>query len=231
MPRQPRKAFGGEVYHVMNRGNCRMDIFRKPSDYLAFLELLEEGRRRTGMRILAFCLMPNHWHMVLWPKRDEDLSAFVRWVSTTHVRRWREHRNNVGEGHLYQGRFKNFPIERTEQLYRVLRYVEGNARRAKRAKTAEAWPYGSLYNGEHRPEHRVEITAWPVPRPRNWIASVNRPIKAAELNALRLHVQRNRPLGSDAWVRRSAKRMGLEWTLRDRGRPPKVGKSSREVTK
>ena len=147
MARQPRNAYDGEIYHVINRGNCRMKIFGKPGDYLAFMKLLEEGRQRTGMRILAFCLMPNHWHMVLWPKRAEDLSRFIGWVCTTHVRRWREHRHSVGEGHLYQGRFKSFPIQQGEPLYGVLRYVEGNARRAGLADRAEAWRYGSLYEG------------------------------------------------------------------------------------
>ena len=82
----------------MNRGNGRMKLFEKRADYLTFLELMEEGRQRTGMRILAFCLMPTHWHMVLWPRHDGDLSAFIRWVATTHVRRWREYRQSVGEG-------------------------------------------------------------------------------------------------------------------------------------
>ena len=88
-----------------------MRIFRKPADYPAFMRLMEEARQRTGMRILAFCLMPNHWHMVLWPKKAKDLSAFVGWLSNTHVRRWREGRKSVGDGHLYQGRFKSFPAQ------------------------------------------------------------------------------------------------------------------------
>jgi len=205
----------------MNRGNCRMDIFEKPDDYLAFLKLMEEGRQRTGMRILAFCLMPNHWHMVLWPRQAADLTAFVRWVCTTHVRRWRQHRHNVGEGHLYQGRYKSFPVQRNEHLYRVFRYVEGNARRAGLCEKAQAWPYASLYTGEQEPEHRVVLADWPVPRPGNWAARVNETIEEAELNVLRLHLQRNRPLGSDLWVKRAAGRMDLQWTIRDRGRPPK----------
>ena len=79
MARRARSVVGGEVYHVINRGNCRMQIFRKPEDYLAFMRLMEEGRQRTGMRIVSYCLMPNHWHMVLWPKKAEDLAAFVGW--------------------------------------------------------------------------------------------------------------------------------------------------------
>jgi len=219
MARRARSVAGGEIYHVMNRGNCRMEIFGKPDDYLAFMRVMEEGRKRTGMRILAYCLMPNHWHMVLWPRKAADLATFVGWVSNTHVRRWREHRHKVGEGHLYQGRFKSFPAQASKGLYEVLRYVEGNARRAKLVDRAQDWRYSSLHAGSHRPEDRVELTPWPVARPADWAGRVDEPIEAAELNRLRLHLQRERPYGDAAWTARTVKRMGLEWTMRDRGRP------------
>lgn len=221
MARRKRQAFGGEIYHVMNRGNCRMKIFTKAGDYLAFLKLMEEGRQRVGMGILAYCLMPNHWHMVLQPKRGEDLSAFIGWVCSTHVRRWREHRHNVGEGHLYQGRFKSFPVQSGAPLYRVLKYVEGNARRAKLTERVEDWRYGSLYAGERKPEHRVELTTWPIARPKDWPAKVNELIEREELNRFQLHIQRGRPFGDVDWIIETADRMGLEQTLRDRGRPSK----------
>lgn len=220
MARRARSVYGGEIYHVLNRGNCRMRIFHKRADYLAFMRLLEQGRQRTGIRILAYCLLPNHWHLVLWPRKAADLAAFVGWVSNTHVRRWRQHRHSVGEGHLYQGRFKSLPAQE-KGLHEVLRYVEGNPRRAKLVARAEDWPYSSLYAGEHRPEDRVELTPWPLPRPQDWARRVNEPIAAEELNRLRLHLLRDRPYGDAEWVAAAAKRMGLEWTLRDRGRPPK----------
>jgi putative transposase len=231
MARRARSVTDGEIYHVINRGNCRMPIFGKPADYLAFLRLMEQGRQRTGMRILAFCLMPNHWHMVLWPKRAKDLAAFVGWVSNTHVRRWREHRRSVGQGHLYQGRFKSFPAQSGKGLYEVLRYVEGNARRAKRVEAAELWPYGSLFAGPRRAEDQVTLTPWPVPRPADWAAKVNKPIAAAELNRLRLHLLRDRPYGDPAWTAAAAKRMGLQWTFRDRGRPKKKVQKGRDKEK
>src|SRR5574340_852580 len=108
MARRARNPVDDGIYHVLNRGNGRMDIFKKPEDFAAFVKLLEEGRRRHAMRILGYCLMHNHWHLVLWPRRGTDLSKFIAWVSTTHVRRWRAHRVSAGEGHLYQGRFKGF---------------------------------------------------------------------------------------------------------------------------
>jgi len=227
MARQPRKSRGGEVYHIMNRGNCRMEIFTTDADYLAFVKLLEEGRERFGMRILAYALMPNHWHLVLWPRRDGDLSRFVAWVASTHVRRWRAQRQNVGEGHLYQGRFKSFPAQRDEHLYRVLRYVEGNPRRAKLVRKAERWRWTSLYDGPGEENQTLGTDEWPVRRPADWRKRVNEAIEAAELGRLRLSVVRGRPFGSDAWTRQAARRLGLESSLRDPGRPKKTRKRER----
>src|SRR5437762_1476266 len=130
MPRRPRSPSDGQIYHVLNRGNCRMNLFHKDSDFAAFLKILEEACLRFKMRLLAYCLMHNHWHLVLWPRRGVDLSRFVAWVSSTHVRRWREHRGNVGQGHLYQGRFKSFIVQNDGHLLSVLRYVEANPLRA-----------------------------------------------------------------------------------------------------
>lgn len=133
MPRQPRHTPGGYAYHILNRGVGRMQLFDDEGDYLAFLRVLSEGLQRyPDARLLSYCLMPNHWHLVFWPKRGSDtvLSELMRWVGTTHVRRWHMHRHSAGTGPIYQGRFKSFPIERDKHLLTVCRYVERNALRA-----------------------------------------------------------------------------------------------------
>jgi len=221
MPRRARRIEDNGVYHVLNRGNCRMRIFDKAGDYAAFVKLLEEGRRRTGMRLLAYCLMPNHWHMVVRPRRAADLARFMGWIGTTHVRRWREHRGNSGEGHLYQGRFKDFPVQDDGHLLRVLRYVEGNPLRAQMVQKAETWPWSSLGGRAGAGGVRVVLEPWPVPRPQNWSALVNQLPPAPELERLRASVKRGRPFGEDAWVARTVKRLGLESTIRDPWRPKK----------
>ncbi|MDP9173653.1 MAG: transposase, partial [Planctomycetota bacterium] len=139
MPRQARSAPGGLVYHVINRGNGRRRLFHKPADYAAFQQVMLEAMARTPTRLLGWCLMPNHWHMVLWPREDGELSAFVRWLTHTHTQRWHAHHRSAGQGHVYQGRFKSFPIQRDEHLLTVLRYVERNPVRAARVARAEAW--------------------------------------------------------------------------------------------
>lgn len=99
------------VYHVINRGNKRMRFFEGDSDYLLFEALLEDLALVRDMRILAYCLIPNHWHLVLQPRKDGDLSQCMQWLTTTHTRRWHRERKTVGGGHLYQGRYKSFPVE------------------------------------------------------------------------------------------------------------------------
>lgn len=85
MGRPPRDARGGIVYHVLNRANARMTIFEKSPDYAAFEEILQEAVERVDMRLLAYCILPNHWHLVLWPKKDGDLSRFTGWLTLTHT--------------------------------------------------------------------------------------------------------------------------------------------------
>ena len=198
-----------------------MTIFEDEGDYLAFLKLLEQGRERVGMRILAYCLMPNHWHLVLRPRQATDLSDFFRWVCTTHVRRWRMHRHTNGEGHLYQGRFKSFPVQRDEHLLRVMRYVEANPLRANLVDRAEHWPYSSLWQGDREVACQVQLDDQWITRPAGWLRLVNRSLAENELERLRTSVVRGRPYGSDRWVQLAVKRWKLESTLRSPGRPRK----------
>jgi putative transposase len=122
MPRIARVAPGGLVYHVLNRGVGRQSLFRHDEDYAAWERVLEETLDKAPMRICAFCWMPNHWHLVLWPQRDGQLSAFMQRATNMHTQRWQRAKRRVGFGHLYQGRFKSFPVEGDEHFYQVARY-------------------------------------------------------------------------------------------------------------
>lgn len=211
------------VFHVLNRANNRDEMFEKDEDYLAFLRLLGDTLQKRPMRILAYCLMPNHWHLLLWPERDNDLGNFMQALTTTHVRRWRLHRRTVGEGHLYQGTYKSFPVQDNDHFYTVGRYVERNALRANLVQRAEEWRWGSLWQRGRRPQpdDYPPLSDWPLPRPRQWVSTVNRAETEAELKALRRSVQRGRPFGSESWQKQTAQQLGLESTLRSRGRPKK----------
>ncbi len=220
MPRRHRHATGGYVYHVLNRAVGRATIFETTKDYAAFEDVLEEARDQVMMRVLSFCLMPNHWHLVLWPVHDGDLSEYMRWLTNTHTRRWHLAHRSVGTGPLYQGRFKSFPIQDDEHFTTVCRYVERNALRGDLVGRAEDWRWSSLWHRLHR-RKIVTLDQWPVPRGRKWIDFVNDPATEAELEALRRSVNRGTPFGTTVWQQRTAKRLGLESSLRDPGRPRK----------
>jgi len=222
MPRTARIAPGGMVCHVINRGVGKNDLFFKEDDYLAFERVIQETLEKRPMRIMSYCLMRNHWHFVLWPENDGDLARFMQRLTVTHVTRWQKHYNLVGFGHVYQGRFKSFPVETDEYFYQVNRYVERNALRANLVKRAEEWSWGSLWIQKYgTTEHRGMISDWPLPRPRQWIKYVNEPETEAELLALRRSSIRGTPYGSMDWVEKTAKKLGLEATLRSPGRPKK----------
>ncbi len=222
MPRRARAIVGGYIYHVLNRSNGRLTLFSKDADYDAFLRVLDEAHRRLPLRILAYCVMPNHWHFLVSPDegRGRDVSEFFRWLTVTHTQRWHAHHGTAGNGHLYQGRFKSFPIEADDHFYTVARYVERNALRAKLAERAEHWRFGSLWHRLHcRGADHPLLADWPLPCPANWVDWVNEPQTEAEVAAVRRSIQRSRPFGSDAWTTEKAREMGLEWTIRPRGRP------------
>ena len=220
MPRRARISTGGLAYHILNRRVGRLGLFDKPADYMAFEKILNEAHERTGIRIAAYCLMPNHWHLLLWPRDDGELSEVMRWITMTHTQRWHAHRQSFGSGPVYQGRFRSFPVQTDEHFLTVARYVERNAVRAKLVKRAEQWQWSSLWRwAQGDPKLLAFLSDWPVKRPRQWVGWVNRPETASELEDLRCSAQRGRPFGSQGWVVRIAKRLSLESTLRPRGRP------------
>ncbi len=218
MPRTARAAVGGMCYHLMNRGNNRQVVFHSDAEYWRFIGLLSEVQSRVPLELLAVCLMPNHFHVVCRPPEGRDLGRWVHWLLTTHVRRLRLGREEVG--HLWQGRYKAFPIQHDDHLLTVLRYVERNAARANLVARAEDWPWGSL-NWRVVPAFPVVLSPPPIPLPHKWVEFVNTPQSPAELQAVRQCVNRQRPFGNANWVEKTSRRLGLQDTLRRVGRPAK----------
>lgn len=219
MGRPLRAAVGGIIYHVLNRANGRQGLFDTPQDYQLWESVLLEARERVPVRILSYCVMPNHWHLVLWPRHDGDLSRFMAWVTLTHTQRWHAQHHSVGSGHVYQGRFKSFPVQADEHFLTVCRYVERNALRAKLVKRAENWEWSSLWRRTQGGKQSQWLTDWPVTRPRQWVKWTNELQTEEELKSLRQCAQRGRPFGNEIWVQRTTRRLNLESTLRPRGRP------------
>ena len=164
----------------------------------------------TQSAILSYCVLSNHWHFVVWPEHDGQLTDFFRRLAHTHAMRWRVSHRTVGYGHLYQGRFKSFPVQSDDHLLSVLRYVERNPLSAGLVERAQLWRWGSLWARVHGEEAiKALLSPWPVERPANWTARVNAPLTAKELDRVRVSIERGRPYGEDDWVQADSKRPGL----------------------
>jgi len=216
MARTARAAVGGVCYHVINRGNRCTTVFHTPSDYESFVRLMHRAGERTPMRVLAYCLMPNHVHFVLWPHADGDMSRWMHWLFTSHVVRYNKVRGISGR--VWQGRFKAFPIQQDRHLLTVIRYVERNPVRANLVASAADWEWSSLACGDSE-SSTLRLDASPVERPDKWLQLVDEPQSGEELEALRRCSLKSAPYGSQRWAHDTAAQLGLQSSLRGPGRP------------
>ncbi len=220
MPRTKRADEAGGIYHALNRGNGKQTVFHKDGDFEAFERVVVEGLEKFPVDLFAYQWMNNHWHMVLSPREDGGMAAFLSWVTMTHVQRYHAHYKTTGEGHVYQGRYKSFPVQDDVHFHIVCRYVERNALTAGLVDRAELWRWGSLWNwlGGDSP---IGLSPWPYARQPRWIERVNMALSEKELKAVQTSMERGSPLGTIDWVDSTVKRLGLESTMRPRGRPKK----------
>lgn len=219
MPRVARGLADGLIYHIINRGNGRQQVFHSEGDYRAFADLMNEAKERYPVKVFAWCIMPNHFHLLISPKRADDLSKWMQWFMTSHVRRY--HRFHKSCGHVWQGRYKSFIVQEDKHLLTALRYVEGNPVRAQLVLSARDWSWSS-----HR--ERIGITEscsdnLPIELPSDWTVYVDQPLPQSELERIRTCMQRQTPFGSPPWQTRICLELGLESTLKPKGRPRKWG--------
>ncbi|MCX6717851.1 MAG: transposase [Candidatus Taylorbacteria bacterium] len=207
MARLPRIDVGDNLYHIINRANARLPIF------------FEE---EYSMRILAYCLMPNHFHLVVYPHDDGDVQKFMQWVTLTHTQRWHIKNKTVGSGHLYQGRYKSFLIEKDNHLLSVIRYVERNPLRARLVKKAENWNFSSLACRLSKDVDRGKILSlWPIQEPKDYLSFVNQELNDEEELAVHYSVLHGKPFGSGKWIDDMITKYNLGATVREKGRPKK----------
>ncbi len=216
MPRIPRGLVGGFVYHILNRGNGGQRVFHKDKDYEAFVSLITEAKERFPMKIFAYCLMPTHFHMVVMPPQADYLSKWMQWLMTSHVRRY--HRHYETTGHIWQGRFKSFIVQADNYLLTVLRYVEGNPVRAQLVSSAKDWLWSS-HRERIGQKSALLVSEPPIALPERWDKFVDEPFTEKDLVELRNSISRQAPYGAQPWQVQICKELGLESTIRARGRP------------
>jgi putative transposase len=218
MPRAARNVIDGFFYHVLNRGNDKQTIFHKDKDFEAFLELMKKAKELFPVDVLAYCLMPNHYHFLVSPPLAENLSKWAHWFTSVHVAHYHNHYKT--SGHIWQGRFKTFLVQGDDHFISVLRYVEGNPVRASLVNSAHEWPWSS---------HKFRIglntsslvDQLPLPLPPDWGKFVNQTMKPDELNEMRKCIAHSLPFGNEEWKQKLSGQYGIKCYRKKAGRPKK----------
>jgi putative transposase len=228
MGRPLRPHADGLLFHALNRGNNRQTVFHCPQDGRTFLRALAQTQRRYPFRLFGYCLMPNHFHLLLAPEKGQNISRILQSLTVAHT--WHYHRQNLCTGHVWQGRFKSPVIEDDDHALTVLRYLEANPLRARLVGDLAEYPFCSY--GHHGLGQEDPLLS-PLPfwwerlgrseeaRQAFWRGFVQQPLSERELALLRKSVTSGRPYGSEAWVRTLHPSLGLSAEPRPRGRPRK----------
>lgn len=209
------------AFHVMNRSANRLPLFSTCADYEAFMAVMVEAGERIPVRLLTYAVMPNHWHFVIWSRKEGDISQHLQWLTGTHAQRWRAAHDSRGAGAVYQGRFRWVPVQHDLHLLRACRYVERNPLRAGLVSRAERWPWSSRASADCRTCQHPEVSAWPISKPDDWLEFVNEGEPPLELASIRECIARSLPYGTSEW--RGSVAGALQIPLAGRGRPRKTG--------
>lgn len=191
MPRARRTAWAGAIFHVVNRGVERRKVFLDEHDYKRFITLLRLGKEKAPVKVYGFCLMPNHFHIVISPESDEALGEFMHWVTGKYALEFRVRTETRGLGHVFQQRYWSRGCDEVVPFFLMLRYVEANAVRAALIRRAEEWRWGSLFARERGDTSVLDEP--PFELPSYWAALVNRPQFDWELAFARFKPKRGRP--------------------------------------
>ncbi len=224
MARSLRTDIGGQIYHVLNRANAKVKIFDNENDYRLFEKLLEGATTKYEVKIYAYCVMPNHWHILLKTKKDGELSKFMSWLTNTHTKKWHSLRETTGEGHLYQGRYKSFICQDNDYFLTLVRYIERNPKKANLVPNSEDWKWSSVWRRTKGDRQKKNLLSpWILKEPENYLFFLNEPQTEQELAKIEHAIKKGSPYGNDHWTIRIAKKFNLQSKLRNVGRPKKDG--------
>jgi putative transposase len=188
VPNHPTEGHAGTTFHVVNRAAYGQLLFEDFGEYLLFMRLLAWALGRSPIDLFAYCLMPNHWHLLLRPEASGDLSQFMYDLTKQHAQELRRWRDNLGAGAVYQGRYRASPVRTETYFYRAARYVERNPVRARLSERADGWLWSSasgigIIQG-------VRLAEWPEPRPKSWSEFVNEIESPEDLALIRKRTRR-----------------------------------------
>lgn len=230
MGRPPRNSQGGYVYHIVGRGMKPKPMFLTDEDYQEFDTVLVQAVDRFEPRLLAYCVLPKHWHLVMTPRKDGDLSKFMAWLTTTHSARWHTKLRRAGTGGLYKRRFLAFPVQDDLKLLDVLRFVESHPLRSGLVESLSDWQWSSVWRRVHEKNRSSPLlSSPPVPLLQNWCEQLRVAMPTETLERISHCIQRSCPYGEAGWVEKTAVRLDLESTLRPRGRPRKIATDRKVV--
>jgi len=226
MPRRSLQRTGPLVWHVMNRAIQGLTLFEHPNEYDAFLAILAPAVRDHPIELFAYCVMPNHFHLVVRASSGVKLSDFMQGLTTSHAQQWRVETRTSGRGAVYQGRFLAMPVQADGHFLRVCRYVERNPVRATLVTRAEQWLWSSAWDLAHdRDDRRPALAPWPVARPVDWTALLACATVPSLDLAIRRAMRRGLPYGSTDWQTRALGTTGERRRLRGRPRGARTGKT------
>ncbi len=214
MPRRPRGELRGEIHHVLNRGNNKQTVFHDDRDFEAFIRTIAESRSTQPVKLYAFTIMSNHFHALIRPPDLDTMSRFMHRVQRRAT--IRHHARYDFSGHLWQGRYKGFPVQDDSHFLTVTRYVLQNPVRAGIAGTPRDYPWNSL-------SHPELVDPWPVERPADFNGWLADSLNEDELRPLRHSTNRQFPFGSTSWTTKTATQLGIRLHARP-GRLPKLPK-------
>ena len=229
MPRLPRPTVDGFVYHAINRGNNREVVFHDEEDHRAFLTSLARAKERYPFRLYGYCLMSDHFHLLLGPEPGQSISRILQSITVAHTARY--HKQHGSSGHVWQGRFRSPVIQEDEHLLVVLRYIEANPIRAGLIARLADYPWSS-YQAHGLGQADPLLSAMPVyealgrtaaERRSRWRRKVSSKSSEAELQQIRQSLTTGKPLGTPEWIAAHAKELQVNLNPRPRGRPRKTG--------
>lgn len=218
-----RAVAPGIPHHVIQRGNRRQQTFFNDEDYIAYLKLMSTWCGKHQVEIWAYCLMPNHVHLIAVPQTMDGLTLAIGEAHRRYTRRinlredWR--------GHLWQGRFSSFIMDEV-YLLACTRYVELNPVRAGLVKRPEAWPWSSAV-AHITGSDDILVRAAPLLEivGKDWTQFLTRDVKESEIELLRKHERTGRPLGGESLIEK------VEGMLSRQLRPGKRGPKKKKVVK